>query len=52
VIAETIALHDANREDHTDHLLSLLNLELWCRLYLDGRSPEDVGGTLTEEAAA
>jgi asparagine synthase (glutamine-hydrolysing) len=51
VIAETIALHDSNREDHTDHLLALLNLELWCRLYLDGRSPEDVGGSLAEEAA-
>jgi asparagine synthase (glutamine-hydrolysing) len=41
-VARTIALHEASREDHTDHLLALMNLELWCRLYLDGRSVDDV----------
>ena len=29
VVGETIALHETNREDHTDHLLSLMNLEIW-----------------------
>ncbi|MFQ5774657.1 MAG: asparagine synthase (glutamine-hydrolyzing) [Kiloniellaceae bacterium] len=52
VVAETIALHQAGREDHTDHLLSLINLEVWARLYLDGRSPEDLALELTAEAVA
>src|SRR3546814_656559 len=30
-IEETMALHFASREDHTDHLLALLNLEIWRR---------------------
>ena len=51
-VAETAALHQAGREDHTDHLLSLINLEVWARLYLDGRSPDDVVGELAGEAAA
>jgi asparagine synthase (glutamine-hydrolysing) len=42
VVEETIALHEARREDHTDHLLSLMNLELWARLYLDRRTPQDL----------
>jgi asparagine synthase (glutamine-hydrolysing) len=41
-VRETAALHQAGREDFTDHLMALLNLEIWCRLYLDGRSPEDL----------
>ena len=51
-VAETMALHEASREDHTDHLLSLINFEVWARLYLDKRSPDDVVAELTEEAAA
>jgi asparagine synthase (glutamine-hydrolysing) len=47
-VAATIAQHEANREDHTDHLLALMNLELWCRIYLDGRSPADVSIELGE----
>lgn len=34
--------HDANRIDGTDRILSLLNLEIWSRIYLDSRSAEDV----------
>lgn len=30
--------HKENREDYTDHLLSLMNLELWSQMYLDGDS--------------
>jgi asparagine synthase (glutamine-hydrolysing) len=41
-----IALHEANRVDGTDRLLALLNLEIWSRIYLDGRSPEDVTADL------
>lgn len=44
-VQQTMQLHIANKEDHTDHIQALINLELWCRLYLDKRSPQD----LTEE---
>ncbi len=38
--------HDANRVDGTDRLLALMNLEIWSRVYLDGRTPEDVASEL------
>jgi asparagine synthase (glutamine-hydrolysing) len=41
-VDQTLALHQAGKEDFTDHLMALLNLEIWCRLYLDGHSPEDL----------
>jgi asparagine synthase (glutamine-hydrolysing) len=44
--------HDAGREDRTDHLLALINLEIWCRLYFDGRSASDVTDELTASLAA
>lgn len=44
--------HDANREDYSDLLLVLVNLELWCRLFLDGRGAGDVADELTELARA
>jgi asparagine synthase (glutamine-hydrolysing) len=47
-IHELIAAHDANRVDGTDRLISLLNLEIWCRIYLDGRSTDDVTAELRE----
>lgn len=34
--------HQANRIDGTDPLLALMNLEIWSRMYLDGREPDDV----------
>ena len=42
VVQDLIASHEANRIDGTDRLLTLLNLEIWSRLYLDGRAPDDV----------
>jgi asparagine synthase (glutamine-hydrolysing) len=51
-VLKTLELHQSNKEDHTDHILALLNLEVWCRLYLDGRSPEDVSEELQSEARA
>ena len=45
-VHRTMALHEANREDHSDHLQALTNLEIWCRMYLDGRSAEDVTAQL------
>jgi asparagine synthase (glutamine-hydrolysing) len=40
--------HEANRIDGTDQLLSLMNLEIWSRIYLDRRTPEDVTAELKE----
>lgn len=45
-IQELIGSHEANRVDGTDRLLALLNLEIWSRLYLDGRAAEDVTAEL------
>ena len=33
--------HMAQKSDYTDHLLALINLELWCRIFLDGRDYRD-----------
>ena len=52
VVKETLALHEANKEDHTDHLLALLNLEVWCRMYLDKQSPGDLTGQIEAEMRA
>ena len=51
MIEETIGLHMANREDHTDHLMALLNLEVWARIFLDRRAPEDLADELIAEVA-
>jgi asparagine synthase (glutamine-hydrolysing) len=50
-VREVIESHDSHREDYTDLLLVLVNLEIWCRLFLDRRSASDVGAELTELAA-
>jgi asparagine synthase (glutamine-hydrolysing) len=48
-IEETMALHMANREDHTDHLMALLNFEIWAQIFLDRRAPEDLADELVAE---
>jgi len=45
-VAALIAAHRANRMDGTDRLLTLINLEIWARMYLDGREPADVADEL------
>jgi asparagine synthase (glutamine-hydrolysing) len=50
-VRETVELHQSGREDFTDHLMALLNLEIWCRLYLDGRSPEDLALEIGSESS-
>jgi asparagine synthase (glutamine-hydrolysing) len=47
-VQRLIAAHQANRVDGTDRLLGLLNLEIWSRVYLDGRRPSDVAAELAE----
>ncbi len=37
--------------DGTDRLLALLNLEIWARIYLDGRAPADVADELKAVAS-
>lgn len=44
--------HDANREDYTDLILMLLNLEIWARIFIDRRSYEDVASELAERSLA
>lgn len=43
-----IAAHERNAVDGTDQLLSLLNFEVWARIYLDGREAADVAAELKE----
>jgi asparagine synthase (glutamine-hydrolysing) len=50
-VAQLVADHEANRVDGTDRLLALLNLEVWARIFLDGRSPADVAAELKALAA-
>lgn len=50
LIEQTLAQHIAGREDHTDHLLALLNLEIWCQLYIDGHSAEHISETIRMSA--
>ena len=47
-VRRLISAHEANRVDGTDRLLSLMNLEIWARMYLDGRTPQDVTAELGE----
>jgi len=48
-IQRMIRLHQDNREDYSDHLQALVNLEIYSRIFLDGRSPEDVSRQLLAE---
>ena len=50
-IESLLAQHRASRADHTDHLICLINLEVWARLFLDGRSATDLSDELAALAA-
>jgi asparagine synthase (glutamine-hydrolysing) len=45
-VAALMADHEAQRSDGTDALLTLMNLEVWSRLYLDGQSSTDLADEL------
>jgi asparagine synthase (glutamine-hydrolysing) len=49
VVKEIIDDHREQKNDHTDHLLSLISLELWCRIFLDGNQSGDLAAARTEE---
>jgi len=51
-VERTIQMHRSNKRDYTDHLLALMNFELWCRVYLDGTSWGDITGSLRDKAVA
>ena len=51
-VERTIREHEQQRADRTDHLLALINLEIWCRLYLDGETAAGVAGDLKQALAA
>ena len=44
--------HDAGEIDHSERLWSLVNLELWHRIFLDGEAPADMGLDAPAFAAA
>jgi asparagine synthase (glutamine-hydrolysing) len=44
--------HDTNREDYSDVLIVLMNVELWCRLFIDRRSAADVSVELLDRVRA
>jgi asparagine synthase (glutamine-hydrolysing) len=51
-VERVIQEHERQRADRTDHLLAMINLEIWCRLYLDGRSASGVADELKQALAA
>lgn len=51
-LQEMKSLHNSNREDYSDHLLAMMNLELWCQLYLDGDSHGAISERLSSMVAA
>ena len=51
-VARLVREHERQEADRTDHLLALVNLEIWCRMYLDGESPAAVTDELRGSMAA
>lgn len=47
-VSRAIALHESGKEDYSNHLQLLVNFEIWCQIYMDGKSPDDVGEMLSE----
>jgi asparagine synthase (glutamine-hydrolysing) len=39
LVQEIISDHQSQKSDRTDHLMALINLEIWCRIFLDGNFP-------------
>jgi len=50
-VKQVIDQHLTQQADHSDHLQALMNLELWCRLYLDGDSVDRLKDELLQAAA-
>jgi asparagine synthase (glutamine-hydrolysing) len=52
VVNELKDSHRRSTEDYTDHLQALTNLEIFARIYVDGRSVSDVTDELTESTGS
>jgi asparagine synthase (glutamine-hydrolysing) len=48
-IADIIAQHRTLKRDYTDQLLALINLELWCQIFLDQKTHSDCAEMLLEQ---
>jgi asparagine synthase (glutamine-hydrolysing) len=48
VVGGLVEDHRTRRADHTDQLMALITLELWCRLFLDSENVDDVSSWLAE----
>ena len=46
VVDELCTSHDRGREDYTDLILTLMNFEIWARLFLDNQSHEEISEDL------
>ena len=51
-IENSIQLHLANKQDYTDHLLALINLEIWCRIFIDQQTPDEISDKIKFDLAA
>jgi asparagine synthase (glutamine-hydrolysing) len=51
-VRNIVSEHRARLRDHSERLWSLLNVEIWHRIFFDGESPDDVGVAGTALAAA
>lgn len=51
-VKKMITLHQTKKEDCTDILMSLICLELWARLYIDGTQPDVLAEDIKELCAA
>ena len=52
VVQKILTSHDQGREDYTDLILVLMNLELWARIFLDGRDYADVAAEMADLSLA
>jgi asparagine synthase (glutamine-hydrolysing) len=50
-VHQVIHEHMAQQADHSDHLQALMNLEIWCRLYFDGDTVDQLKDELLQAAA-
>ena len=41
-IHELVSKHKSQQADYTDHLFALINLELWCQIFIDRRDPAEI----------
>jgi asparagine synthase (glutamine-hydrolysing) len=49
-VASLVDLHQSGREDYSNLLQVMMNLEVWCMIFLDGTSVEDIGTELSDRA--